>query len=202
MNQLIANVSSVPKVRQLTAFRTDLVCVSTPRNKATRFVSLAQSMANLTRRRPARGALRHAHNVKIARSTMDMARDCVHFAEGNQTNSLIRLNNNDASCSRRCVVARPLQTRITMRAFFIFMALCVLCETATAQTPECKSIPNPAARLACYDRTAPAVATSAASQPVMRASPAAKVDGTGYVDSISREDAIMNERIRGICRGC
>jgi hypothetical protein len=41
MNQLIANVSSVPNVRQLTALRTDLVCVSAPRNKTTRHNSLA-----------------------------------------------------------------------------------------------------------------------------------------------------------------
>jgi hypothetical protein len=42
MNQLIANVSSVPSVRQLTALSTDLVCVSAPRNdKATRCASLA-----------------------------------------------------------------------------------------------------------------------------------------------------------------
>jgi len=31
MNQLIANVSIVPKVRQLMAFRIDLACVSAPR---------------------------------------------------------------------------------------------------------------------------------------------------------------------------
>jgi hypothetical protein len=43
MNQLIANVSSVPNVRQLTALRTDLVCVSAPRNKTTRHNSLADS---------------------------------------------------------------------------------------------------------------------------------------------------------------
>src|SRR5450631_527051 len=36
-NQLIANVSSVPRVRQLTALRTDLVCVSAPRNETTRY---------------------------------------------------------------------------------------------------------------------------------------------------------------------
>src|SRR4051812_43733779 len=32
MNQLMAKVSSVPSVRQLTALRTDLACVSAPRN--------------------------------------------------------------------------------------------------------------------------------------------------------------------------
>jgi hypothetical protein len=35
-NQLIANVSSVPNVRQLTALRIDRACVSAPRNKTTR----------------------------------------------------------------------------------------------------------------------------------------------------------------------
>jgi hypothetical protein len=40
-NQLIANVSSVPKVRQLTALRIDRACVSAPRNKTTRRASLA-----------------------------------------------------------------------------------------------------------------------------------------------------------------
>src|ERR1700753_737186 len=34
-NQLIAKVSRVPRVRQLTALRTDLECVSAPRNKIT-----------------------------------------------------------------------------------------------------------------------------------------------------------------------
>jgi hypothetical protein len=39
-NQLIANVSRVPSVRQLMAFRMDRVCVSAPRNKITRRASL------------------------------------------------------------------------------------------------------------------------------------------------------------------
>jgi hypothetical protein len=52
-NQLIANVSSVPNVRQLMALRTDLACVSAPRNKITRRASLTFGR-NLTRgaRRP------------------------------------------------------------------------------------------------------------------------------------------------------
>lgn len=40
MNQLMANVSSVPKVRQLTALSTDLACVSAPRNRTTACDSL------------------------------------------------------------------------------------------------------------------------------------------------------------------
>jgi hypothetical protein len=47
-NQLIANVSSVPNVRQLMALSTDLVCVSAPRNKVTRRASLTFGH-NLTR---------------------------------------------------------------------------------------------------------------------------------------------------------
>ena len=39
-SQLIAKVSSVPSIRQLMALRTDLVCVSAPRNKTTRCYSL------------------------------------------------------------------------------------------------------------------------------------------------------------------
>jgi hypothetical protein len=48
-NQLIANVSRVPNVRQLMALRTDLVCVSAPRNKVTRRASLKLIRHNLTR---------------------------------------------------------------------------------------------------------------------------------------------------------
>jgi len=47
-NQLIANVSRVPKVRQLMALRTDLECVSAPRNKITtrsRFMTAAYHAA-------------------------------------------------------------------------------------------------------------------------------------------------------------
>jgi hypothetical protein len=61
-------------------------------------------MANLPRRRSARGTARHARNAKIAGSQMDRIGDYVHFAERNQTNSLIELNNGDAS-GRACSAA-------------------------------------------------------------------------------------------------
>lgn len=70
-NQLIANVSSVPKVRQLTALRTDLVCVSAPRHDITRCASLLDDDRRITLApcvRPCR------------KSLMDRARDYVHFA--------------------------------------------------------------------------------------------------------------------------
>jgi hypothetical protein len=81
-NQLIANVSSVPKVRQLTAFRTDLVCVSAPRNnKATRPASLNDD----DRAYHAGGCSR----PRLMNSSMDTARNYVHFTWKIPANSLI-----------------------------------------------------------------------------------------------------------------
>jgi hypothetical protein len=97
MNQLIANVSSVPKVRQLTAFRTDLACVSAPRNRTTGCAS-PLPLATAYHANPfARGAARHARDAKIAQPPMDRLRDYVHFGPRNQTNSLIGLSNSDTS---------------------------------------------------------------------------------------------------------
>jgi hypothetical protein len=77
-----------------------------------------------------------------------------------------------------------------------------LCQTAIAQTPTCKSIADPATRLACYDKGTPPDATSAAARQAQPAAPASKADGSQYVDSIAAEDAIMNAKIKGICQGC
>ena len=85
-----------------------------------------------------------------------------------------------------------------MRLLSIFVATCALCQAAIAQTPNCKSIPDSAARLACYDK-GPSPATAA---PAPRPVPPARVDSSKYVDTISAEDALLNERIKGICRGC
>jgi hypothetical protein len=84
----------------------------------------------------------------------------------------------------------------------VSLATSALCQTAVAQTADCKSIADPATRLTCYDKGAPPAASSAAARPVARAVPTSKVDSTKYVDAISEEDAIMNAKIKGICRGC
>ena len=89
-----------------------------------------------------------------------------------------------------------------MRLFPVLVVTCALCQTAIAQTPDCKSMADSAKRLACYDRSMPAPVPTAAARPVARAAPAPKADNSKYVDTISAEDAIMNERIKGICRGC
>ena len=84
----------------------------------------------------------------------------------------------------------------------VLLATCALCQTAIAQTPDCRSIADSATRLACYDKGARPSASSAAARPVPRAAPGSKIDSTQYVDSISAEDAIMNAKIKGICHGC
>lgn len=95
-----------------------------------------------------------------------------------------------------------------MRLLAVLVALGALCQTALAQAPNCNSIANPGARLACYDKAAPPAASagkSAAAKPAVSApakTPANKADNEKYVDSIAAEDALMNARLKNICRGC
>ena len=87
-----------------------------------------------------------------------------------------------------------------MKFFAVLVATCALCQTAIAQTPDCKSISNPGARLACYNKAA---APSVIAKPPLGAVPVAKADdGVKYVDSISAEDARVNAKLKNICRGC
>jgi hypothetical protein len=94
------------------------------------------------------------------------------------------------------------EEEVEMRFLTALVAICALSQTAIAQTPECKSITDAGARLACYDKSAPPVASSATARPASRAAPGSKVDTAKYVDSISAEDALMNARLKNICRGC
>ena len=89
-----------------------------------------------------------------------------------------------------------------MKLIALVIALCALCQTASAQAPECRSIANATARLACYDKAAPPVASSAAAAPALRAVPPSKVESSKYVDSIGAEEALVSEKIKNICRGC
>jgi hypothetical protein len=83
-----------------------------------------------------------------------------------------------------------------MKLIAIFAVTCALCQAATAQTSECRSIADPAARLACYDKTAaPAVRPPARPQ-------APAIDSKNNTDGISDEDATVNAKLHGICRGC
>jgi hypothetical protein len=99
-----------------------------------------------------------------------------------------------------------------MRLLAVFVAICALSQTAIAQTPDCKSIDDARLRLSCYDRAAPPAPSAkravpaakpadktAAEKPAVKPS---KVDNAKYVDTISAEDALMNARLKNICRGC
>ena len=93
-----------------------------------------------------------------------------------------------------------------MRLFAVAAALCALSQTAFAKTGDCKLIAESAARLACYDKAAPVAAVRPAGAKSVAAgparAPASKVEGAQYVDTISAEDALMNARLKNICRGC
>jgi hypothetical protein len=84
-----------------------------------------------------------------------------------------------------------------MRFFALLAAMSTFCQIASAQTPDCRSISDAGGRLACYDKAAPPVA----SKPPPQSVPASSGDGT-YVDTISAEDALMNARLKNICKGC
>jgi hypothetical protein len=86
-----------------------------------------------------------------------------------------------------------------MKHVAALVALCALSQSAVAQTPECKSITDATARLACYDKPSAPPASSA-----RRVAPVSKADtkDTKYVDPISQEDARMNAQLKNICRGC
>ena len=87
-----------------------------------------------------------------------------------------------------------------MRLFAMLAAICLLSPSAAAETSKCKTIPDAGARLACYDKLAAAAA--AAEKSATARPPASKDDTEKYVDTISAEDALMNARLKNICRGC
>ena len=103
-------------------------------------------------------------------------------------------------------MADPGQKGIQMKLIAIVAAICALSQTAIAQTGDCKLIADATARLACYDKTAPRAAST--NRPCKAArrgpgqAPGVEADDGKYVDTISAEDALMNARLKNICRGC
>jgi len=94
-----------------------------------------------------------------------------------------------------------------MRLIVVLGAICALSQSAAAQNGDCTSIADAAAKLACYNNEAPRapapVARPAAARPPAAPRPAAStVEGTKYIDRIGEEDAIVNAKMRNICRGC
>jgi len=93
-----------------------------------------------------------------------------------------------------------------MRFLATLLAVCTLCQSAQAETTDCKAIADPAARLTCYDKINPPIATYPIPLPKpSRPLPlATNPDGTRvYTDSTgSEDDAMVNSKMNGICRGC
>jgi len=92
-----------------------------------------------------------------------------------------------------------------MRLLAAVSALCALSGAAYAQTQDCKTLTDPAARLTCYDKINPPIATypiplPKPSYPI----PLTRPDGTpGSAEtSDNSEDAMLHAKMNSICRGC
>ena len=84
------------------------------------------------------------------------------------------------------------------------VAVCGLCQAARAEIPDCKLIADPAARLTCYDKINPPVATYPIPLPKPTARPLSvpQSASTGYVGSPNEDEALVSAKMNGICRGC
>lgn len=94
-----------------------------------------------------------------------------------------------------------------MRALAAMIVICALTEAASAQTRDCKTLTEPAARLTCYDKLNPPIATFPIPLPEpARQIPLTRPDGTqgsaGGDIPDSSDDAMVNAKMNGICRGC
>jgi hypothetical protein len=92
-----------------------------------------------------------------------------------------------------------------MRLLAATMAICALNGIASAETPDCKTLTDPAGRLACYDKLYPPVATypiplPKSSYPI----PLTRPDGTPGSSDVSDdgEDTMLHAKMNNICRGC
>ena len=89
-----------------------------------------------------------------------------------------------------------------MRTIALVALLCTFSEVTLAQTPECKSIPKPSDRLACYDRAMPPTAVSKPA--TSKASTVSKTPANQaeVVDMLAAENSKLDARLKTICRGC
>jgi hypothetical protein len=95
--------------------------------------------------------------------------------------------------------------RTAMKPVALLVALLALCEPAIAQTTDCQSVPKASDRLACYDRAASPVrrVKPAAVAPAPAAVSAAPAEQPGQPgDLLAQENARLDAKIKGICRGC
>jgi hypothetical protein len=94
-----------------------------------------------------------------------------------------------------------------MRFATLLIALCTIPAIAGAQTADCRSVTNSMERLACYDnRPAPPAArapsASRAAAPPVAARPVSADQRAPLGDVLETENAMLDAKIKGICRGC
>jgi hypothetical protein len=158
--------------------------------------AVAVSSAELTNERARGGLSAVPRNAEIA-----PCQTMREFARDKLANPLILCD--IATGARTLHGLIPLAEKgVEMRLLAVLVAICALSQTAIAQTSECKSITDSGTRLACYDRIAATAASSTTAKPASRTAPPPKADTAAHVDSISAEDALMNARLKNICRGC
>jgi hypothetical protein len=115
---------------------------------------------------------------------------------------LVRTNYSDTPGRLALLLCQNLGAE--MRLFLSLIAVCSLCEGALAEIPDCKRITDPANRLTCYDKINPPIASYPIPLPKPTARPRSmpQSDGTGYVSSTEGDEALVNAKMNGICRGC
>jgi hypothetical protein len=97
---------------------------------------------------------------------------------------------------------------VEMRLIAVLGAICALTQTASAEIGDCSAIADAAAKLACYNNEASPAAKKPMPTRIAPRSPAAArpaastTESNKYIDKIGDEDAIVNAKMRNICRGC
>jgi hypothetical protein len=94
-----------------------------------------------------------------------------------------------------------------MRFAALLIALCTIPAIAGAQSTDCRAIASSMERLACYDnRPAPPAAqassASRAAAPPVAARPVSAEQRAPVGDVLEIENARLDAKIKGICRGC
>ena len=95
-----------------------------------------------------------------------------------------------------------------MRLAVVLGAVCALTQAASAEIGDCSAIADAAAKLACYNNEAPTPAKKPMAPRMAPRSPAtarpaaSTTEGTKYIDKIGNEDALVDAKMRSICRGC
>lgn len=95
-----------------------------------------------------------------------------------------------------------------MRLVAVFATICALTQAAAAEIGDCSAIADAAAKLACYNNEAPPAAKKPVPPRMAPRSPAAArpaastTESTKYIDKIGDEDAVVDAKMRSICRGC